>query len=245
MCFLSAIFSVPWLRANFSASDSSVNGYPIILDLTDRLCVVVGAGNVGCRKVRSLLAAGARVRLVTTTTPSDVSLTDQVDLHIKAFEPSDLNNAVLAFTATGANRVDQEVCIAAKELGIPINSASSPADGDFRLPATLQRGELLLAVATNGRSPALAKALCKRLAVDFGPEWADIVEILGRLRTRKLTGRREKTYSHRVLDKLLEEGLAEHVAAGHTIEVNTLLTRILGETISLEDLGLVLRDISS
>ena len=230
---------------SFSAFDTIVNSYPIIFDLTDRLCVVVGAGNVGCRKVRGLLAAGARVRLISTTTPADTSLADQVDLQIKSFEPADLVDAVLAFTATGSGDVDMEVCSAARARGIPINSASNPAQGDFHLPATLRQGDLLMAVATSGRTPALARALRDRLAKEFGPEWADIVEILGCLRTRKLTGIREKTYSHTVLDKLLEAGLAEHVAAGHTTEVNTLLTRILGETISLEDFGLVLRDGSS
>jgi precorrin-2 dehydrogenase/sirohydrochlorin ferrochelatase len=233
------------LRANFSAFDSIVNGYPIIFDLTDRLCVVVGAGNVGCRKVRGLLAAGARVRLISTVKPVDASLANQVDLHIKKFASTDLDNAVLVFAATGADQVDQEVCFAAKARGLPVNSASNPADGDFRLPAVLRRGDLLMAIATSGRSPALARTLRDRLAEDFGQEWADIVEILGRLRTRKLTGNGEKTYSYKVLDKLLKAGLAEHVAAGRTTEVNTLLTRVLGETISLEDLGLVLRDISS
>ncbi len=191
-----------------------MNGYPIIFDLTDRLCVVIGAGKIGRRKVRGLLAAGARVRLVSTTTPADASLTDQVDLQIKAFEASDLDDAVLAFAATGVAQVDHEICKAAQERGIPLNSAAAPAEGDFRLPATLRRGDLLLAVSTNGRAPALAKALRNRLAKDFGPEWIDIVEILGRLRTRNLTDKCEKTYSYKVLDKLLEAGLSEHVAAG-------------------------------
>lgn len=222
-----------------------MNGYPIIFDLNGQLCVVIGAGKIGCRKARGLLAAGARVRLISTTAPADDSLANQVDLQIKVFEPTDLDNAVLAFAATGAEQVDQGVCLAAKERGIPVNSASRPEDGDFRLPAMLQRGELLLAVSTNGRSPALAKAVRDRLAEDFGPEWAAIVEILGRLRTRELTGKRKKTYSHRVLGKLLGSGLAEHIAAGHITEVNTLLTQVLGETLSLEDLELALRDISS
>lgn len=222
-----------------------MNGYPIIFDLNGRLCVVIGAGKIGCRKARGLLAAGARVRLISATAPVDDSLANQVELQIKAFEPADLDNAVLAFAATGAEQVDRGVCLAAKERGIPANSASRPENGDFRLPATLQRGELLLAVSTNGRSPALAKAVRDRLAEDFGPEWAAIVEILGRLRTRELTGKRKKTYSYRVLDKLLGSGLAEHIAAGHTTEVNTLLTQVLGETLSLEDLELALRDISS
>lgn len=164
MLSLSATFSAPWLRANFSASDPIVNGYPVIFDLTDRLCVVVGSGSVGCRKVRGLLAAGARVRLISTIAPSDIGLTDQVDLHLKAFEPGDLDSAVLAFAATGAGQLNQDICLAAKARGIPINSASRPAGGDFRLPATLRRGDLLLAVATRGRSPALDRALRDRLA---------------------------------------------------------------------------------
>lgn len=222
-----------------------MNGYPIIFDLTDRLCVVVGAGRVGCRKARGLLNAGARVRMVSTKSPTDANLEKQTELRIKKFEPSDLDNAVLAFAATGAGPTNGEVCAAAKARGIPINSASSPVDGNFCLPATLQRGDLLLTVSTCGRSPALAKVLRDRLAEDFGQEWADIVEIMGRLRTRKLTDKREKTYSCKVLDELLKEDLAELVASGHTAEINTLLTQVLGETISLEDLGLVLRDRSS
>lgn len=220
-----------------------MSDYPIIFDLKDRLCVVVGAGKVGCRKVRGLLAAEARVRLVSTSPPIDLKLTDQVELRVKAFAPTDLNGAFLAFAATGDSQVDQAVCIAATACGILTNSASNPVAGDFSLPAVLRRGELLLAVGTGGRSPALARVLRNRLEEQFGPEWVDIVEILGRLRTRELTDKGEKTYSHEVLDKLLDAGLAEHVAAGRTTEINTLLTLLLGETISLEDLGLLLRDV--
>jgi precorrin-2 dehydrogenase/sirohydrochlorin ferrochelatase len=216
-----------------------VNDYPLIFDLRERLCVVVGAGSVGCRKARGLLAAGASVRLISTRVPTDSDLTDSTDLQLKAFQPTDLDGAFLAFAATGADQVDREVCLAARQRGIPVNSASAPADGDFRLPALLRRGDLLLAVATGGRSPALAKALRDRLAEEFGQEWAGIVDIAAALRTRKLTGICEKMYPYKVLEKLLEEGLAELAAAGRTAEINNLLTRVLGETVSLETLGLV------
>lgn len=222
-----------------------MSGYPVILDLTERLCVVVGAGTVGCRKTRGLLEAGAIVRLVSIDPPLDKAIEAQVELRLKPFASDDLDGAFLAFAATGDEIVDQSVCAAARCRGIPANSASRPENGSFRLPAVLRRGELLLTVATGGRSPALARLLRNHLAESYGPAWAEVVEILGRLRTRKLTGAQKKSYSYKVLDQLLTAGLTELVADGRTTEINTLLTRILGEELSLDDLGVNLRDASS
>ncbi len=222
-----------------------MSSYPVILDLAGRLCVVVGAGPVGCRKANGLLEAGARVRMVSKASPVEDGLAARVDLRIRPFAGDDLDGAFLAFAATGVASVDRLVCAAAASRGILVSSASAPDDGDFRLPATLRRGDLLISVATGGRSPALSTILRDRLAQSYGACWGDVVEILGRLRTRKLTGEREKSYSCEVLNKLLAAGLAELVAGGRTAEINNLLTRVIGEATSLDDLGVVLRDTAS
>lgn len=219
-----------------------MSSYPVIFELAGRLCLVVGAGPVGCRKARGLLEAGAKVRMVSMHPPSDAELKTQVELRLRPFASEDLDGAFLAFAATGCDTVDREVCSAARSRGVPTNSASRPESGDFRLPAVLRRGELLLTAATGGRSPALACILRDRLAESYGPSWAVVVEILGRLRTRKLTGDQQTSYSHEVLDSLLAAGLVELVTAGRTADINHLLTRTLGEPTSLNDLGVDLRD---
>jgi len=139
-------------------------GYPVLLDLRDRLVVVVGAGSVGRRKIAGLLDAGARVRLVSRDPVPPTCWLCRIELHLRPFHPDDLDGATLAFAATGSAEVDGEVLAAARARGIPANLAAAPDAGDFTLPATLHLGELTVAVATGGRAPALAALVRDRIA---------------------------------------------------------------------------------
>jgi len=222
-----------------------VAGYPVIVDLKDRLVVVVGGGSVGRRKVTGLLDAGARVRLVSRDPVPPTCWQQPVELHIRPFHPADLDGATLAFAATGITAIDHAVLAAAKQRGIPVNLATAPDDGDFTLPAVLRRGDLVIAVATEGRSPALARVIRDRLATDFGPEWILVVEIAARLRTEKLTASRENVYASKVLADLLDAGLPDLLARRKFEEIDHLLTRICGRGITLAGLGLTLPDLTS
>lgn len=220
-----------------------MSGYPIILDLHGRLAVVVGGGAVGRRKVTGLLAAGARVRLISREPVPPACWTQPITLHQRPFHPMDLDGAVLAFAATGIAEVDQAVLEAARERGIPANLAADPANGDFTLPAVLRHGDLLIAVATAGQAPALAKVVRDRIAASLGPEWGLIVEIAARLRMKNLTTSQENVYGYKVLADLIDNGLAELLAGRNTKEINHLLTRVCGRETTLAGLGLTLPDL--
>ncbi|NJC88405.1 MAG: bifunctional precorrin-2 dehydrogenase/sirohydrochlorin ferrochelatase [Desulfuromonas sp.] len=217
-------------------------GYPVILDLRDRLVVVVGGGAVGRRKITGLLAAGARVRLVSRDPVPPACWNQPIELHLRPFHPADLDGAVLAFAATGVAEVDQAVLAAARERRIPANLAAAPEDGDFTLPAVLRRGELLIAAATAGQAPALAKLIRDRLAGNFGPEWALVVEIAARLRMKNLTTSAENVYGYKVLADLIDGGLAELLIRRNDEEIDHLLTRVCGRETTLAGLGLTLPD---
>jgi len=217
-------------------------GYPVILDLRDRLVVVVGGGSVGRRKVTGLLEAGARVRLISRD-PVPVNCWQQaIELHLRPFHAADLDGATLAFAATGIAAVDQAVLAAARARAIPANLATAPETGDFTLPAVFHRGELTVAVATSGHSPALAALLRDRIAADIGSEWSLVLEVAAALRREKLTDCSESVYSSEVLAELLDAGLPELLARHETKTINHLLTRVCGRTLSLAELGLTLPD---
>lgn len=217
-------------------------GYPIVLELGGRLAVVVGAGVVGRRKVAGLLAAGARVRLVSRDPVPPVCWAEPVELHLRPFHPADLDGAALAFAATGDPTVDRAVLAAARDRGIPANLAADPACGDFLVPAAWRQGDLLLTVSTAGRAPALAALIRDRLSTEYGPEWALVVTIAARLRTEKLTDCDEPVYSSKVLADLLDGGLTDLLARGELAKIDHLLTRIRGRECSLAGLGLTLPD---
>lgn len=220
-----------------------MSGYPIVLDLRGRLTVVVGGGSVGRRKVTGLLAAGAAVRLISRDPVPPACWNQPIELHLRPFHPADLDGAALAFAATGLAAVDQAVLAAARERGIPANLATDPASGDFTLPAILRRGDLLVAVATNGQAPALAKLVRDRIAAGLGPEWGLAVEIAARLRTNKLTASLGNVYSYKVLAELVDSGLVELLVRRDETEINHLLTRVCGRDITLAGLGLTLPDL--
>jgi len=214
----------------------------LIVDLQDRLVVVVGGGAVGRRKVSGVLAAGARVRLISRDPVPSAFWNEAVELHLRPFHPDDLDGATLAFAATGVAEVDAAVLSAARQRGIPANLAAQPECGDFLVPAVLRRGELLIAVSSGGQVPALASLVRDRITAVLGPEWATLLEIAVRLRMEKLTNSPDNVYSYKVLADLLAAGLADLLAAGEQAEIDHLLTRVCDREITLAGLGLTLPD---
>lgn len=155
--------------------------YPIFLDLEGKRCVVVGGGKVADRKARKLLQARARVVVVSPEVePGLASVASEV--HERPYRVGDLEGASLAFAATDRREVNAAVAAEAKERGVPVNVADEPGEGDFALPSVLRRGQLQVAVSTAGASPTLAGRVRRELEGRFGPEWAGIVEELGRAR---------------------------------------------------------------
>jgi siroheme synthase-like protein len=70
--------------------------------------------------------------------------------------------------------------------GVLVNVMDDVPHCDFAAPAVVRRGDLVLAISTGGRSPALARRLRVELSEQFGPEWAEFVDLLGEVRAETL-----------------------------------------------------------
>lgn len=163
-----------------------MSGYfPILLDLGGRPCLVVGGGRVAERKVDGLLAAGGRVTVVSP------SLTDRLLAwaregrvrHVaREYRDGDLDGFALAFVATDDGSVNEQVAREGRARGVWVNAADDPARSDFILPSVLRRGELVVAVATGGASPALSRAIREELEGYFTQDYAELVELVADVR---------------------------------------------------------------
>ena len=156
--------------------------FPAFLDLRGRRCLVVGGGEVGQRKTRTLLECGAHVTVVSpAVTPGLAALAagGRIEHRARAFRRSDLRGRALAVAATGDSRVDEAVAAVARRSRVLVNVVDRPNHCDFILPSVLRRGELQIAVSTGGRSPALAREIRRRLEGLFGPEYAELVRRVG------------------------------------------------------------------
>ena len=165
--------------------------YPIFLNLAGRRCLVVGGGPVAERKVEGLVRAGADVTVVSPAlTPALERLAQEKKIvHEKRnYHSGDLSGYQLVFSATDNSDLNRAICAEARERGIWINTADDPAHCDFILPSVLRRGELAVAVATGGASPALSRAIREELEGYFTEDYAILSEIVAEVR-RELRAR--------------------------------------------------------
>src|SRR5213596_2321417 len=159
--------------------------FPAFLDLRGRRCLVVGGGAIAERKVHGLLECGARVGVVSPAlVPALARLvaSGRIEHRARAFRKVDARGCVLVIAATGVAAVDDAVAEAARRHGALVNAVDRPARCDFIYGSVLRRGDLQIAVSTGGRSPALAREIRRRLERVIGPEYADLVERVGRAR---------------------------------------------------------------
>ncbi|TML79995.1 MAG: bifunctional precorrin-2 dehydrogenase/sirohydrochlorin ferrochelatase [Actinobacteria bacterium] len=160
-------------------------GYPAILMLDGRLGVVIGGGAVGERKVRTLLEAGARVKVITPeATPRLQKLAEQdrIELHVRSYERGDLKGAAVVIASTDERDVNQAIYEEALDEGIPVNVVDDPPHCTFIAPSIIRRGDLMIAISTGGTNPAMAVRIRERLEKEFGPEYEVYFDLIKRLK---------------------------------------------------------------
>lgn len=215
--------------------------YPALLDLKDRLVLLVGGGRVAARKLASLLEAGARVRLVSPRLcpeARELAGAPEVELRERGFLAGDLEGAWLAISATDDEALNRSVARAAEAARVFVNVVDVPPLCSFIVPAVVRRGELTLAVSTGGASPAAARRLRQSLQEQFGPEWEVYLAIL-RAARQKLTALGRPAAENRPLFyELVDSELMARVAAGDAAGVEEVLARVLGPGFGLRELGL-------
>jgi siroheme synthase-like protein len=159
--------------------------FPIFVKLQGRLVIVVGGGSVAEGKIAGLLAAGARVRVISpaiTPTFAEWVRECKIEWLPKVFESGDLMGAYLAIAATSAPGVNDVVFREAEARGVFCNAVDDIEHCHFYYGSIVQRGDLQIAVSTNGKSPALAQRLRQELEAQFGPEYEVWLEWLGAAR---------------------------------------------------------------
>jgi len=185
---------------------------PIFVKLRDRLVVVVGGGAIAQGKIEGLLAAEARVRVVAPKVAPAIAqwlAQGKVEWQAKTFAPADLDGAFLVIAATSAPGVNEAVFSEADVRGILCNAVDDIEHCHFYYGAVVQRGDLQIAVSTNGKSPALAQRLRLLLEKQFGPEYELWLEWLGAARELLRAGENSADSKKVLLHHLASEPMFE------------------------------------
>jgi precorrin-2 dehydrogenase/sirohydrochlorin ferrochelatase len=203
--------------------------FPLFLNLSGKLVVVVGGGAVGLRKLAAVLESGAAVRLIDPQTLPN--LPPGVTHIAEAYRAEHLDGATLAF-ACATPEVNAQVVADCRQRGLWVNAATSPTEGDFTLPAVVRRGELTLAVSTGGASPALARRIREKLEVEFGDAFAEWVRVLAEVRAYLLVKIADESRRRKLLDSFAEWGWLERLHAEGADAVLAAMRKLITSTAS-------------
>lgn len=196
--------------------------YPMMVDLQERRCLVVGGGTVAERKVTLLVECGADVEVVSpATTPRLAALATagRVRLRRRPVRPSDLSGAFLVLVATDDPQVNREIAERVRKGDGLVNVADDPEACTFLVPSVLRRGDLTIAISTGGGSPALAKKLRQRLEQTVGPEYEAFVAALRLLRERAREAIADPEERRAIFRRAVESDLFEEAARGDAAAV--------------------------
>lgn len=139
------------------------NLFPIFLKLENLRLVMIGGGLIGLEKLEAVLAnsPNTKIKLVATSISDDIKAIaanyPAITLIEKPYESNDLDNADVAIAAVNDKDLATQIAADAKLKRILINAADKPELCDFYLGSIVKKGNLKIAISTNGKSPTVAK----------------------------------------------------------------------------------------
>lgn len=159
--------------------------FPIFLSLDNRHCVVAGGGQVAERKVENLLEYPVSIDVISpeaTLRLQEWANSKQVNWIRRPFRAADIQGAFLVFAATDDQEVNRQVASLCKQAGVMVNAVDDPGFCDFYIPSTIRRNSLVVAISTEGKSPAYAKRLRRQLEDTITDQHGQFVDLLGEQR---------------------------------------------------------------
>ncbi len=179
---------------------------PVFLDLRDRRVLILGGGEVALRKAR-FFSPGARVRIVSrdflpALRELPVELVPRV---LQGREEDLLEEADIVVPATDDRELNDQLAARARGLGKWVDRVDDL--GDLMVPATVRRGDMVIAIGTQGRAPILAKYLRERLEEFLGHEYGTMTDILGEIRGELKEAPSGQTDREAALDRVIRDSI--------------------------------------
>lgn len=167
--------------------------FPVFLKLEQLSVVIIGGGYVGMEKLMAVMqnSPKAKVTLIATVISDEIKLYtkpfDQIILIERPYQPEDLDAADIVIAAVNDRTVSEKVSRDAKQKRKLVNAADKPEFCDFYLSSVVQKGNLKIAISTNGKSPTIAKRVKEVLNETLPDEINDLLENMQSIRN-KLSG---------------------------------------------------------
>ena len=156
---------------------------PVMLNVRDRRCVIVGGGSVATRRAASLLESGAHVTVVAPRVNESLAAMAVACMR-RRYRSSDLEGVFLVVVATDDPAVNAAAAADAATAGVLVNRSDDPGTGDVTISAHGRHGPLTLSVHTTGASAAAAGLIRRELSAALDEDWIRLLILVAPYRAR-------------------------------------------------------------
>jgi siroheme synthase-like protein len=161
--------------------------FPVFLKLENFRVLIVGGGKVGLEKVTAIInnSPATKITLVATHVSEEIKSIQSnynITIHQRSFKETDLNDIDLVIVAVNNRETSIEIKQLAQQKHILANVADTPEQCDFYLGSIVQKGNVKIAVSTNGKSPTLAKRIRETFEESFPNEINESLDNLTKVR---------------------------------------------------------------
>ena len=162
--------------------------FPVFIKLNTIHTLLIGAGPVGLEKLSAILTNSPEARVTVIALDILPELQElakgyeKVKLIQRAFSPADMDDADLVVAATNNDALNQQIRVEADQRNLLVNFADKPELCNFYLGSIVKKGDLKIAISTNGKSPTIAKRLKEVLNDNLPEELNDTLQQMQALR---------------------------------------------------------------
>lgn len=143
---------------------------PIMLDISNRNCVVFGGGKIALRKIIKLIEYGAKVTVVSPKIIEEIKEL-KLNLIYGVYDEKYLHSAFLVIAATNDEQINKEIYHKSIEKNLLILNVNGKENSNIIFPAVKKEGNITIAVSTNGTSPAKAKQIRDNIVIPKMDNW--------------------------------------------------------------------------
>jgi uroporphyrin-III C-methyltransferase/precorrin-2 dehydrogenase/sirohydrochlorin ferrochelatase len=205
---------------------------PIFMNINQRLCVVIGAGEVAARKVTMLLRAQASVTVYAPEIcPTLANLVEagRIRYQPARFAEQQLSGACLVIAATNDVQVNTAVSLAAQANNIPVNVVDAPALCTFTMASIVERSPIVIAISSEGNAPVLARYLRSKIETMLPAGYGRIAAIAGEFRD-KVKSKYATSQARRIFwEGVLQGPIVERILAGQEAAARIGLDQLLAD----------------
>lgn len=207
---------------------------PLFFEVKSRLCLVVGGGKIGTRRVQLLLDSGARIDLISLSASEKIRNSIEQSggtFYQRAWNQDELDqNYALVIAATDNADLNARIAAWARSHRIPVNVVTNSKLSDFSFPSVIDRDPLTIAVSSGSASPLLARLLGERIDSLIPASYGQLASLVGEYRKKVRAKFNDPDHRKAFWERILRGNVAETIFSGHQDRARAMLENQLKQS---------------